>query len=306
MHYSKLPQITTLFLLLLITINSVAQDLPALRVIPEEGTVQFRTRDGDWERLSNTRYLFNGNAVRTLDGASATVETSGRQYLARLVENSEIEIEDNMVNLVRGEFVNSRILASNVLSKLKEKLDDALRFVSVRRQAPCEPVIRTARNLNLSSNYPDLVWHNACPTYLYRLTIDGDVYDIPMVSGDDIVRFTVSGIAPGDHEYRVEILDEGRVIYSPSSDSSFVWVDDPSAAEIHDQVSQLDQDIFAQTDYLEENGFLVEVMFKYRNYFETHSEENYLRPLLIKAYAELGLYGLQSREVRLYNSLRNI
>ena len=211
-----------------------------------------------------------------------------------------------MVNLVRGEFSSSRILASNVIAKLKEKLDDAFRFVTVRRQAPCEPVIRTARNLNLSSNYPDLVWHNACPTYLYRLTIDDDTYDIPMVDSGDIVRFTVADITPGEHDYRVEIIDQGRVIYSPSSNSNFVWIDDNSAAEIHDQAVKIGSDIFAQTDYLEENGFLVEVMFKYRDYFESHSEENYLRPLLIKAYAELGLYGPQSREVRLYNSLRSI
>jgi len=306
MYYSKLSNLLVLLLLLISTSNSAAQDLPVLRVVPTQGNVEHRRGGDDWARITETTYLFNGSSVRTLAGASADVETFGRQYLARLVENSEIEIRDNLVNVVRGEFSSSRILASNVISMLKEKLDDALRFVSVRRQAPCVPVIRTARSLNLSSNYPDLVWHNACPTYLYRLTIDNDVYNIPLAEDEDIVRFTVSDKAPGEHDYRVEIIDQGRVIYSPSSNSNFVWVDDNSAAEIHDQALQLDQDIFAQTNYLEENGFLVEVMFKYRNYFESHSEENYLRPLLIKAYAELGLYGPQSREVRLYNSLRNI
>jgi hypothetical protein len=46
-------------------------------------------------------------------------------------------------------------------------------------------------------------------------------------------------------------------------------------------------------------------MYKYRDYIESHSEQNYLRPVLIRAYAELGLYSLQSQEARLYNSLRN-
>lgn len=77
-------------------------------------------------------------------------------------------------------------------------------------------------------------WHNACPRFLYRLTIDSEVHDIPMGAGDAIVRFTVSGMAPGMHEYRVEIIDEGRVIYSPSSTSAFVWVDDTLAAEIEE------------------------------------------------------------------------
>ncbi|MBQ14238.1 MAG: hypothetical protein QGG67_10560 [Gammaproteobacteria bacterium] len=275
------------------------------RIIPNEGLVEYRNLNGDWAIISDTMYLVNGNAIRTSSASSATIEITGETYSSRLDENSEIEVSDNLVHLTEGEFVNSRIVAANIMSRILDKLNAALSFVTVRRQGPCDPVVRTASNLSLSSDYPDLVWQNACANLLYRLTIDEEIYDIPNIGDEEIVRFSVTDIALGSHNYRVEIVEEDNVIYSPRSDSSFDWIDENSAVEMRNEIARFDSDSLAQSDYLEESGFLVEAMYKYRDYIESHSEQNYLRPLLIRAYAELGLYSLQSQEARLYNSLRN-
>ena len=306
MSASKLFNGLLLMLVLLLPQGTVAQNYFVARVTPESGTVEYRSVSGEWIVFNEVRYMVNGNAIRTQAGSTALVEIPGQQNSSRLVENSQFEVENNLVELVRGEFTNPRIVADNLMDKMQSKLQGAMSFLSARRQAPCQPVVRTARNLTVSAQFPDLVWQNACPTYSYRLTIDGETHEIGSPGEDKFVRFTVAGVEPGEHRYKVEILDNGRVVYSPSSESVFEWVGEPTSGELDSRVAGLERDVFAQTDLLEENGFLVAAMLAYRDYFQEHSEQNHLRPLLIKAYAQLGLYDLQSEEVRLYNTLRSI
>jgi len=276
------------------------------RITPQEGVVEMRSVRGGWSQIEHVVYLVNGNAIRTREDSTALVEISGTEYGATMNSSSQLEVADNQVDLVRGEFVNNQVRVTNLTARLQEKLRGAFQYVTQRRQGPCQPVIRTARNVTLSSAHPELVWQNACPRYTYRLTIDDHVYEIADAGEDDIVSYTVSEVTPGPHAYRVEILENNRVIYTPATNSTFEWVTRSEAEQLASQIAALGDDVFAQSDLLEDKGFLVATMHLYRDFFQNHSEENYLRPLLIKAYAELGLYNLQSEEVRLYNSLRDI
>ena len=76
--------------------------------------------------------------------------------------------------------------------------------------------MRTIRKVSISSAYPDLVWRNACPEYSYRLVIDnGSPIDVSAQSTSEMIRYDVSRATPGDHAFRVEVLDNDGIIYIP-------------------------------------------------------------------------------------------
>ncbi|MFT7220518.1 MAG: hypothetical protein ACI8Z1_002135, partial [Candidatus Azotimanducaceae bacterium] len=61
-------------------------------------------------------------------------------------------------------------------------------------------------------------------------------------------------------------------------------------------------DIFLETNFLEENGMYVAAMDTYRAYFQENPDDNDMRPLLIQSYQELKLSNLRESEARLYNA----
>ena len=173
----------------------------------------------------------------------------------------------------------------------------------MRRQGPCDEVVRPANEVSLSNEYPELVWKNACPSYSYRLTIGDASFDVPAAGETDLVRFAVSGLGSGEYQYKIEVLDRGRSIYSPRNPSTLIWIDEAESPELSIALNQLEDDIFLMADLLESRNLLIPALDLYREFFDANTEDNDMRPFLIMAYAGLGLQDLQGDEARLYNLL---
>jgi hypothetical protein len=290
-------------LVLLNSSQSWAQGSPIARVVPLEGTLEYKKGDNDWAAVTRPKYLFETYSVRTLENASARLVLLSDNTSALLFSNSEAEIRDSSIAIVRGELGETEDENNTILASLSNKFENAQRFTTVRRQGPCDEVVRPANEVSLSNEYPELVWKNACPSYSYRLTIGDASFDVPAAGETDLVRFAVSGLGSGEYQYKIEVLDRGRSIYSPRNPSTLIWIDEAESAELSIALNQLEDDIFLMADLLESRNLLIPALDLYREFFDANTEDNDMRPFLIMAYAGLGLQDLQGDEARLYNLL---
>jgi hypothetical protein len=106
----------------------------------------------------------------------------------------------------------------------------------------------------------------------------------------------------GTHTYRVEVLDKGDTVYIPRKDSEFQVMSTAEEEKLKSALGQVGDDIFLETDVLEERGLYVAAMDAFRLYFAQNPEDNDMRPLLIQSYQNLKLSNLRESEARLYNA----
>ncbi|MFT7091509.1 MAG: hypothetical protein ACJAYW_001472, partial [Candidatus Azotimanducaceae bacterium] len=198
--------------------------------------------------------------------------------------------------------------SASIFEGLSTKFATAQRYTTVRRSvtkpddAACDSKVRTIRTVTLSPSHPDLVWRNACPEYSYKLIINGDAVDVAAQSTSEMIRYTVTDIEPGEHSYRVEVLDNDGTVYIPRSDSSFTWVDAEEEQKIMKGLTAAGDDVFIKNGMLEQNNMYVAAMDSYREYFNENPDDNDMRPLLIQSYQDLKLIDLRESEARLYNA----
>jgi hypothetical protein len=225
-----------------------------------------------------------------------------------LGSNSEIEVTVDGILLVAGNLTEPQSESVSVFQSLINKFAKAQRYTTVRRNLTssddkvCDNKVRTIRNVSLSTAHPDLVWRNACPEFSYRLIIDGNATEVSAQSTSEMIRYSVSGVKPGEHSYRVEVLDRDGTVYIPRKESKFVWVSRKDEKEMVAALDTLSDDVFMQTNYLEEKGMYVAAMDAYRDYFGENPDDNDMRPLLIQSYNDLKLTNLKQSEARLYNA----
>lgn len=284
---------------------SWAQGSPIARVVPLQGTLEYRKGDNNWAAVTRPKYLFETYSIRTGDNASARLILLSDNTSVLLYANSEVEIRDSSIAVVRGELGETEDENNTILASLSNKFENAQRFTTVRRQSPCDEVVRPANEISLAKEYPELIWKNACPSYSYRLTIGNSTFDIPPAGDADLVRYAISGIGSGEYEYKIEVLDRGRTVYSPRNSSTLLWMDDAAITEFRTALDQVENDIFLMADLLESHNLLIPALDLYREFFESNAEDNDMRPFLIMSYAGLGLQNLQGDEARLYNALRD-
>lgn len=283
----------------------VAQQGPVVRVVPVEGLLEYRKGENEWSAVTRAKYLFEDYSIRTHEQATATLINLTNRESSTLYPDSEAIIIDSTIRLIRGELSDPLSESNSILAGLSNKFRDAQRYTTVRRQGPCDEQIRTASMISLSRDYPELVWKNACPDYSYRLTIGSSSFDIGPAGDAEMVRYTVDELEVGMHQFKVEVFDRNRLIYSPRNFATLTWLDDGTSNEVTMSLEQLADDIFLLTDVLEANGLLVPAMDIYREFFNANIEDNDMRPFLILSYANLGLLGLQSDEARLYNLIND-
>ena len=167
----------------------------------------------------------------------------------------------------------------------------------------CDSKVRTIRNVTVSPAHSDLVWRNACPEFSYKLVINGgEPISVPAQSTSEMIRFSVGDVSPGEHTYRVEVLDNDGTVYIPRKESKFTVMTAAQEKEVLEVLEQVGDDIFLSTNLLEENGMYVAAMDAYRAYFQENPEDNDMRPLLIQSYQDLKLSNLRENEARLYNA----
>lgn len=286
---------------------------PVAKLTQAEGQVEY-SRDGDeWRPVRRTKYLFPGYTIRTgADGQGRLVNQETGQF-QDIGSNTRIKVgEDAEITVLAGNLSKPREESGGFFQALMNKFAKAQRYTTVRRSVnngndQCDNKVRTVREVTLSPSYPDLVWRNACPEYSYRLVIDDQSYHVSAAANAEMIRFDVGklDVKPGEHSYHVEVLDNDGTIYIPRTDSTFTWLSQKEEQELLAGMEQFEDDVFLQTNYLEENGMYVAAMDKYRSFFSEYPDEHEMRPLLIQSYQELKLSDLRENEARLYQAKMN-
>ena len=222
--------------------------------------------------------------------------------------NSQLEIDGVKVIVIAGSLSEPQEEETSLFQSLLNKFAKAQRYTTVRRgvnlaDEVCDNKVRTIRSVTVSPGHSDLVWRNACPEYSYKLVIDaGMPIDVPAQSTSEMIRYNVASRAVGEHTYRVEVLDKDGTVYIPKAESKFQVMSADEEIELTAVLEQIGDDIFLETNFLEEQGMYVAAMDAYREYFQQNPDDNDMRPLLIQSYQVLKLSNLRESEARLYNA----
>lgn len=288
------------------SVSVVAKEPPVAKLVQVVGSVEYSRNGTTWRKVRRTKYLFAGYHIKTAKNSSGKLISQKNGMVQTLGANSQIEVHKDKIQLIAGSLSEPKAQSGSIFQGLSNKFARAQRYTTVRRgvtkEAPCNPKVRTIRKVTLSAEHPDLVWRNACPEYSYRLVIDDRSINVPAQSTAEMIRYKVSDVKPGDHTYRVEVLDIDGVVYIPRKDSAFSVMSKSEEKKLKSQTKALTDDVFVLTDVLEANGMFVAAMDAYREHFLENPDDNDMRPLLIKSYNDLKLSNLKDSEARLYNA----
>jgi hypothetical protein len=289
------------------SVSVVAKEPPVAKLVQVTGIVEYSRNGTDWRKVRRTKYLFAGYHIKTGDDSSGKLIDQKTGMAQTLGASSQIEVGPDKIQLVAGSLSEPKAQSGSIFQGLSNKFAKAQRYTTVRRsvskeEVGCNPKVRTIRKVAVSSQYPDLVWRNACPEYSYRLVIDDRSIDVPAQSTAEMIRYEVSDVKPGVHIYRVEVLDIDGVVYIPKKDSAFRVMSKSEEKKLKSQTKKVADDVFVLTDVLEANEMFVAAMDAYRVHFQENPDDNDMRPLLIKSYNDLKLSNLKESEARLYNA----
>lgn len=281
---------------------------PVAKLVQVEGDVQYSRNGTTWRPVRRTKYLFSGYHIKTGEDGGGKLINQQTGLSRDLGSNTVLQVGDKDVEVVAGSLSKPMKESSSIFESLANKFAKAQRYTTVRRSITssddnvCDNKVRTISEVTLSPAHPDLVWRNACPEYSYRLVIEGVTYDIPAQSTSEMIRYTVSGLEPGEYSYHVEVLDKDGTVYIPRKESTFRWISAAQENELLADLAQFGDDVFLKTNLLESNQMYVAAMDAYRDYFQENPDDNDMRPLLIQSYQDLKLSNLRESEARLYNA----
>ena len=296
-------------LVALVGMEVSAKEPPVAKLVQIEGEVEYSRNGTRWSPVRRTKYLFAGYQVRTgEDGGGKLINQASGDSQA-LGANSLIEIAAEGATVITGSLSEPKEEEVSLFQSLMNKFAKAQRYTTVRRSVNkgdeplCDSKVRTIRDVTVSQAHADLVWRNACPEFSYRLVInDSDPIEVPAQSTSEMIRHSVADAGVGEHTYHVEVLDKDGTIYIPRKQSKFTVMPAEEEEEVMNLLEQVGDDIFLETNILEEKGMYVAAMDAYREYFQQNPDDNDMRPLLIQSYQDLKLSNLRESEARLYNA----
>ena len=296
-------------LLVLITSSQVfAKAPPVAKLVQIEGQVEYSRNGTDWNPVRRTKYLFSGYRLRTGKDGSGMLINQASGMSQEMGSNSQIEIDGVKVIVIAGSLSEPQAEETTLFQSLMNKFAKAQRYTTVRRglksaDEACDNKVRTIRSVTVSPGHSDLVWRNACPEFSYKLVIDNAMpIDVPAQSTSEMIRYNVASSAVGEHTYRVEVFDKDGTVYIPKAQSKFQVMSADKENELTAVLEQIGDDIFLETNLLEEQGLYIAAMDAYREYFQQNPDDNDMRPLLIQSYQVLKLSNLRESEARLYNA----
>lgn len=294
-------------LLLVLGIDAQAEASgPVAKLENVEGTVEF-SRDGErWKAITRNKYLFAGYQVRTGDDSSASLLNQATGESQAMGENALVRITEKGFETVKGQLGQARPEAGGFWQALANKFTRAQRYTTVRRNTVelCKAEAGTA--ITVTPQHRELVWANAGADCSYRLLIDGKSFDVPVASTAEMVRFELPELAPGEHQFIVENVQNGELKHKATRPSKLKWLGAEEAAALAAEEQKLraesDGDHIVLASFYEEKGLKVAAMDAYRAYMAENPEDVEMRALLAKAYADLKLDELRNGEALAYSS----
>lgn len=286
-------------------VQAATKKVPVSMIMQAKGDVTYSKDGAKWKKVRKNKFLFAGYTIKTGSDGSGVVINQAENTSRNLGPNSVITINDEGAQLVSGALSDPVAASGNMIASLTKRFSKAQRYTTVRRGV-MHVEQKTIKKLTLSAAYPELVWQNFGSDYTFRLVIDGKAHDVASSTGD-LVSYKVSGLPPGKHSYRIEILKGGSVVFKPKRDGNIVWLsNEEEAAYLAGEKAIREMsagDDFLVAAHMDEKGFLVPAMKTYQKYFQENPDDNDMRPMLIKAYFDLKLNKQRIEEAGKYNEI---
>lgn len=284
-----------------------AADPPVAYLMQATGTVEDSHDGTNWRPVTRNKNLFAGDWVRTgADGSAKLIDpaTNSAQVMAA---NTKVQVVQGSYKVADGKLSAPEQIAGDLGAGLANRFAEAQRYTTVRRGVEAATTnLRVARQVTLSSSFPDLVWQNVGKQYSYVLTIDGGKQDVAATDAD-IVRVKLKDLSPGSHAFTVTTLDGDKEVGNSGKGGTIVWLSADEDKALTDTIAKVKStfpnDPFAEASVLDDKGLSVPAMDLYRKHFAEDKDDNSMRPLLIRVYYDLGLSDLKHKEALLYNEM---
>lgn len=286
-------------------IASSEDDGPVALLIQPKGEVMYSGDGKTWKMVNRNHFLFEGWRVKTGADGFCKLVNNETGMIESVKGNTEIEILSQGIKAVKGT-ISAPEHSSSFMSMLKRKFAKVQKYAVIKRR-PKDPKrirLKTAKEITLSEDYPELVWENVGPEYSYRLVVGKKTFDVP-ASDRDMARFSLSGIEPGQFDYHVRVFCNGELVYKPGKKGRLHWMSDDEMESLRNQeedIQQTDPDGFLLGNFMDDHGLKVPAMDLYRKFLSKNPDANNMRPFLLKVLSDLNLETLKKAELKAYHS----
>ncbi|MEO5376307.1 MAG: hypothetical protein H7832_00760 [Magnetococcus sp. DMHC-6] len=303
----KILFLSIFFVVLTLSMTVHAAPTPVELLMQVKGDVFYSHEGGEWKAVHRNKYLFPGDQIKTENGGSGRLINQKKQQYRTLGPNTLLKINDDQASLVSGTSLSDFQALDELSSSVTNLFSNSQMYTTKRRSILHKETIHleTIQKITLSNTYPELIWEELGPQYSYRLTIDDHSVDIHGTN-NEIVRYKISELSPGEHPYKVELLKDGKVIESPKKATVIRWLSHDEMEIISQEMEKIrhlipDDDLILAS-YLEEKGLAVAAMDMYQKYFKENPEDVDMRPMMIQSYYNLKLTNLRKKEMINFSS----
>ncbi len=281
---------------------------PLAQIVSPQGEVEHRKADKPWRALTRNKYLFAGHEVKSGPSGVASVYDFASASSVELQANSWVKVSADGLTIISGGLSKPQPLSAGLSNVIASKFARSEQYTSVRRgafkeQQACKKSLGTIRNSSISKSFPNIAWQNVCPTFSYRLVINGQVIDIGAQAEGDMITYDASALGEGLHSMRVEFVDEQGQVFRPRKDSQLRRLSDADDAKIIASIKSFGDDPLLSAAMFEDYGLFVASMRVLQRYLDKYPDENEMRPLLVDSYHKLKLYKKRDALARRYHSV---
>lgn len=284
-------------------------DAPAVLLIQATGEVAYSTGGEQWKPIRRNKFLYRGYTLRTGPDGRCKLLDQETDEIRTVGNKTVVKIGENGLKVLEGR-VSEPSPAGGLSGFMERKFARVQKYTAVRRSADSQTPkqLKTARQIALSPDYPDLAWESWGPLYSYELTVGDRRFLVPP-SKDAVVRFSLKGMTPGVFPFRVKVLYQGEVLQSQHHDATLTWLSDEDVRAFNRQKAHIEavatKDNFLLGNLMDDEGLTVAAMDTYQQFLAENPDANEVRPFLIKVLSDLHLDHLRQCESVRYHQLKD-
>jgi len=302
----KLLWITLIPIICLFQSPTIARPNPPVALLVNgSGTLAFSKDGNEWTPINRNKFLFSGDYVKTGHDGTCKLLFHDSHYAKYIENNSQAIVKEGNLELLAGNATESNNKAFNLLDNLKRKFAVIHRYTTVQRsQSSTINNFFLPESLVISNKYPTLAWESMGDQYSYRLIFQGQSYAIPK-SDKKIIRYNLTRFKPGNHNYTVCVMENGKEIFRKSA--TMTCLSEQKASLIASQekdIRQISNQGFLLGYFMDKEGLKVPALDHYLRYFEMGNYDSDVYPFLIKVYDDLGMKRIAKKERTAFNQQR--
>jgi len=284
---------------------SALDEPPVVLMIEAKGNVQYSADGQTWKKVSRNKFLFESWRVKTGKDGNCMLLNQQTEMLEPVNSNTEVEIKRKGTRVIRGS-VSEPETARDIAGFLKRKFAKVQKYTSLTRYGRQDDNIRleTVEEITLSEDYPDLVWENAGPQCDYQVIVGKKFFEVPK-STDDVIRFPLHSLRPGQFKYTVQVLYDGEIVYAAQKKNNLRWLNDAEKASLRKEMQRI-EDVASDNGFLlgnllDERGLKIAAMDQYIRFLSQEPAADDIRPFLIRVLNELKLGGMEKKEIEKFH-----